>query len=139
MVNDGKIFSKLKSLKFLDEVFKLLVMKRLLIMTFMSGCHPPEVDGDDGDDSVGDGNCIMMMVMMMLLPGCLYPGYLLDTWIPFCTLDIFWIPGYPFVLWISFARLLVPWISWNVLSLLVSQMAVFYAPNKVPPFETLTF
>jgi len=26
--------------------------------------------------------------------------------------------------------LLVPWISWNVLSLLVSQMAVFYAPNK---------
>ena len=28
-------------------------------------------------------------------------------------------------------RLLVPWISWNVLSLLVSQMAVFYAPNKV--------
>ena len=28
------------------------------------------------------------------------------------------------------ARLLVPWISWNVLSLLVSQMAVFYAPNK---------
>ena len=25
-------------------------------MTFMSGCHPPEVDGDDGDDSVGDGN-----------------------------------------------------------------------------------
>ena len=64
-------------------------MKRLLIMTFMSGCHPPEVDGDDGDDSVGDGNCIMMMVMMMLLLGCLYPGYLLDTWIPFCTLDIF--------------------------------------------------
>jgi len=26
--------------------------------------------------------------------------------------------------------LLVPWITWNVLSLLVSQMAVFYAPNK---------
>jgi len=26
--------------------------------------------------------------------------------------------------------LLVPWISWNILSLLVSQMAVFYAPNK---------
>ena len=139
MVNDGKIFSKLKSPEILDEVFKLLVMKRLLIMTFMSGRQPPEVDGDDGDDSVGNGNCIMMMVMMILLTGCLYPGYLLDTWIPFCTLDIFWIPGYPFVLWIYFARLLVPWISWNVLSLLVSQMAVFYAPNKVPPFETLTF
>ena len=27
--------------------------------------------------------------------------------------------------------LLVPWISWNTLSLTVSQMAVFYAPNKV--------
>ena len=40
----------------MDEVFKLLVMKRLLIMTFMSGCQPPEVDGDDGDDSVGDDN-----------------------------------------------------------------------------------
>jgi len=26
--------------------------------------------------------------------------------------------------------LLVPWISWNTLSLTVSQMAVFYAPNK---------
>eukprot|EP00092_Neocalanus_flemingeri_P016681 GFUD01018044.1.p1 GENE.GFUD01018044.1~~GFUD01018044.1.p1 ORF type:complete len:293 (+),score=45.82 GFUD01018044.1:219-1097(+) len=26
--------------------------------------------------------------------------------------------------------LLVPWISWNTLSLIVSQMAVFYAPNK---------
>jgi len=26
--------------------------------------------------------------------------------------------------------LLVPWISWNVLSLLISQLAVFYAPNK---------
>ena len=24
----------------------------------------------------------------------------------------------------------MPWITWNVLSLLVSQMAVFYAPNK---------
>ena len=29
--------------------------------------------------------------------------------------------------------LLVPWISWNTLSLIVSQMAVFYAPNKVIP------
>jgi hypothetical protein len=27
--------------------------------------------------------------------------------------------------------LLVPWILWNTLSLVVSQMAVFYAPNKV--------
>ena len=98
MVNDGKIFSKLKSLKFLDEVFKLLVMKRLLIMTFMSGCHPPEVDGDDGDDSVGDGNynddgdddtfarllvpwisfgyMDTLLYSGYLLPGCLYPGYL---------------------------------------------------------------
>ena len=98
MVNDGKIFSKFKSLKFLDEVFKLLVMKRLLIMTFMSGCHPPEVDGDDGDDSVGDGNSSddgdddtfarllvpwisfgymdTLLYSGYLLPGCLYPGYL---------------------------------------------------------------
>ena len=101
MVNDGKIFSKLKSLKILDEVFKLLVMKRLLIMTFMSGCQPPEVDGDDGDDgddSVGDGNSSddgdddtfarllvpwisfgymdTLLYSGYLLPGCLYPGYL---------------------------------------------------------------
>ena len=98
MVNDGKIFSKLKSLKNLDEVFKLLVMKRLLIMTFMSGCQPPEVDGDDGDDSVGDGNynddgdddafarllvpwisfgyMDTLLYSGYLLPGCLYPGYL---------------------------------------------------------------
>ena len=27
--------------------------------------------------------------------------------------------------------LLLPWVSWNTLSLIVSQMAVFYAPNKV--------
>ena len=27
--------------------------------------------------------------------------------------------------------LLLPWISWNSLSLVVSQMAVFYAPNRV--------
>ena len=123
MVNDGKIFSKLKSLKILDEVFKLMVMKGLLITTFMSGRQPPEVDGDDGDDSVGDGN---------------YNDDGDDD--AFARLlDIFWIHGYPFVLWIYFARLLVPWISWNVLSLLVSQMAVFYAPNKVPRFETLAF
>ena len=32
--------------------------------------------------------------------------------------------------------LLVPWISWNTLSLTVSQMAVFYAPNKVCIFTS---
>ena len=104
MVNDGKIFSKFKSLKFLDEVFKLLVMKRLLIMTFMSGCQPPEVDGDDGDDgddSVGDGNynddgdddtfarLLVPWISFGYMDTLLYSGYLLDTWIPFCTLDIF--------------------------------------------------
>ena len=98
-------------------------MKILLIMTFMSGCQPPEVDGDDSDDSVGDDN---------------YNDDGDDD--AFARLlDIFWIHGYPFVLRIYFARLLVPWISWNVLSLLVSQMAVFYAPNKVPLFETPSF
>ena len=33
--------------------------------------------------------------------------------------------------------LLVPWITWNTLSLTVSQMAVFYAPNKVGPLTNL--
>ena len=73
-------------------------MKILLIMTFMSGCQPSEVDGDDGNDSVGDGNynddgdddafarllvpwisfgyMDTLLYSGYILPGCLYPGYL---------------------------------------------------------------
>ena len=29
--------------------------------------------------------------------------------------------------------LLLPWVAWNSLSLIMSQMAVLYAPNKVTP------
>ena len=31
--------------------------------------------------------------------------------------------------------LLLPWVAWNSLSLIMSQMAVFYAPNKVNIME----
>ena len=99
MVNDGKIFSKLKSLKILDEVFKLLVMKGLLITTFMSGRQPPEVDVDDGGDSVGDDN---------------YNDDGDDD--AFARLlDIFWIHGYPFVPCISFGYLDTLLYSGNIL------------------------
>ena len=74
-------------------------MKILLIMTFMSGCQPPEVDGDDSDDSVGDDN---------------YNDDGDDD--AFARLlDIFWIHGYPFVLWIYFGYLDTLLYSGNIL------------------------